>query len=139
MDSGNLSNIELRTLTPLFSLRNSQKLPLPELKSVINWKWDFCPDICSTRLRRKIFHRPDFTLRDRGLSHAIAKHNIIDLCNRGLVHLIAKQKMRDFYFRSTYSKRTRPSSRVRESLNPRATWSRPAPYDREAQNATASH
>jgi len=43
MDSGNLTNIELRTLTPLFFLKNSRKSPLPELQSVKNGKWDEIP------------------------------------------------------------------------------------------------
>ena len=43
MYSGNLINIELKTLIPLFSLKSSRKSPLPELQYVKNGKWDKVP------------------------------------------------------------------------------------------------
>ena len=54
MDSGNLTNIELRILTPLFSLKISQTSPKSELQTELK---------LSAQL---------FLLRDREHPHAIA-------------------------------------------------------------------
>jgi len=71
MDLGNLTNIKLRTLTPLFYLKISQTLSLSELQIGKNGKWDEVP-FSELKLSTQ-----RFLLRERDMSIAFAKHNFV--------------------------------------------------------------
>jgi len=89
MDSGNLTNIELRTLTPLFFLKISRKSSLSELQIGKNRKWDEVP----------------FSELQLSVQWFI-------LCNRGQTHAIVKQK---FSLPKNNSTRSRKIPRDREA------------------------